>query len=190
MIDIIAILFDDVHPSKVKLTLFREGNCFLIASTISAYSLGQMLLKVVADRSTRPSCNALYDHHSTRFHTVFHGIWTAQNPNMMYWFHVSWWNSEVSKSFSANWVRFDCHFNQCGSSWMSNLIFLCKHTIIIPRLHYLFKMAKAVSSNVDLVNSVTSVSVNLFNFEMWAFATKCFPIELVPCSDGWQRTGW
>jgi len=51
-------------------------------------------------------------------------------------------------------------------------------------------MATAVSSTVELVNSVTSDCVNSFNFAMWAFASKCFPIELVPCSDGWQRTWW
>jgi hypothetical protein len=37
---------------------------------------------------------------------------------------------------------------------------------------------------------VTSDSVNSFNFAMWAFASKCCPIELVPCSDGWLRTWW
>jgi hypothetical protein len=49
---------------------------------------------------------------------------------------------------------------------MSNLIFLCKLTIVIPRLPCLFKMVKAVSSTVEVVNSVTSVSDNSFNFAM------------------------
>jgi len=49
---------------------------------------------------------------------------------------------------------------------------------------------KAVSSTVELANSVTSDSVDLFNFAMWACASKCFPIEPVPSSDGWQRTWW
>ena len=58
-------------------------------------------------------------------------------------------------------------------------------TIVIPRLQPCrFRMAKAVSSTVELVNSDTSDSVNLFNFVMCAFASKYFPIELVPCSDG------
>jgi len=57
-------------------------------------------------------------------------------------------------------------------------------TIVIPRLPCLFRMAKAVSSTVDIVNSDTSDSVNSFNFAMCTFASKCFPIELVPCSDG------
>jgi len=71
---------------------------------------------------------------------------------------------------------------------MSNLIFLCKFMSVIPRLPCFFKMAKAVSLTVELVNSVTSVSVNLFNFAMRSFASKCTSIELVPCSDGWRRT--
>jgi len=51
-------------------------------------------------------------------------------------------------------------------------------------------MAKAVPSTVELVNSVTSDFVNSFNFAMGAFASKCFPIELVPLSDTWRRTRW
>jgi hypothetical protein len=58
MTDVIANLIVDVHPTKAKLTLFRTGNCFIIASTVSAYSLRQMLLTVVADGSNRSSCNA------------------------------------------------------------------------------------------------------------------------------------
>jgi len=58
MTDIMASLFVTVHPSKDKLTLFCDGNCFLIASTVSAYSLRQMLLRVVADGSTKSSRNA------------------------------------------------------------------------------------------------------------------------------------
>ena len=158
-----ANLFFDVHPSKAKLTLFRDGNCFLIASTVSAYSVRQMMLRVVADGRTRSSLNALYDRHSSRFDIAFHGIQSDTNPNMRYRFHVSWWNSEVSKSLCASLERFVCRFGQYGLNWMSNLNFLCKLTIVIPRLPCLFKMAKAVSSTVVLVNSVTSDSVNSFN---------------------------
>jgi len=190
MTDVMANLFVDAHPSKAKLTLFRDGNCFLIASTVSAYSLQQMLLRVVADGSTRSSRNALYDRRSSRFDIAFYGIWAETNPNMRYRLHVSWWNSEVSKSCSANFERFVCHFDQYWLNWMSNLIFLYIITIVIPRLSCLFKMAKAVSSTVVLVNPVTSVSVNSFNFAMWAVASQCFPIELVSCSDGWQRNWW
>jgi len=57
-------------------------------------------------------------------------------------------------------------------------------TIVIPRLTCRFRMAKAVPSTVELDNSDTSDSVNSFDFAMCAFASKCFPIELVPCSDG------
>jgi hypothetical protein len=37
---------------------------------------------------------------------------------------------------------------------------------------------------------VTCDAVNSFNFAMCAFACKCLPIELVPRSDGGQRTWW
>jgi len=93
-------------------------------------------------------------------------------------------------SLSAGLVRGVCHFGQYGSTWMSNMIFLCELTIVIPRLPCLFRMAKAVASTVELVNSVTSDFVNSFNFAMWASASKCFPIELVPCPDGWRRIWW
>jgi len=85
-----ANLFVDVHPSKVKLTLFPTGNCFLIASTASAYSLRQMIVRVVADGSTKSSRNAIYDRGRSRFDIAFHGICAETNPNMRYPFHVSW----------------------------------------------------------------------------------------------------
>jgi len=46
------------------------------------------------------------------------------------------------------------------------MIFLGEHSIVIPRLPCLFSMAKADSSTVELVNSGTSDSDNLFNFAM------------------------
>jgi hypothetical protein len=46
------------------------------------------------------------------------------------------------------------------------MVFLFKLTIVIPRLPCLFRTAKAVSSTVELVNSVTSATVNLFHFAM------------------------
>jgi len=66
--------------------------------------------------------------------------------------------------------------------------FLCKLTIVIPRLPCLFSMAKGVLSTVEVVNSVTSDSVTAVKFVMCAFSSKYFPIQLVPCSDGWRRT--
>jgi hypothetical protein len=74
--------FVDVHPSKAKLTFCRNGNGFLIASTVSVYSLRQMLLRVVADGRTRLSRNAVYDRPSWRFDIAFHGIYAETNPNM------------------------------------------------------------------------------------------------------------
>jgi len=44
-----ASLFIDVHPSNPELNIFHDKNCFLIAFTVSAYSLRQMILVVVAD---------------------------------------------------------------------------------------------------------------------------------------------
>jgi hypothetical protein len=70
------------------------------------------------------------------------------------------------------------------------MILLSEHTIVIALLPSLIRMAKAVSSTVELVNSVTSNSINPFYFAMWAFTSKSFPIELVPCSDRWLRTWW
>jgi len=73
MNDVMANLFVDVHPSSAKLTVFLDGNCFLIASTASEYSLRQMLLKVLADGRMRLLCTVLYDRHSSRFDIAFHG---------------------------------------------------------------------------------------------------------------------
>jgi len=63
---------------------------------------------------------------------------------------------------------------------MSNINFLYKLTIVIPRLPCLCSMATGVSLTVELVNSVSSDSVNSFNFVMFAFASKCYPMELAP----------
>jgi len=82
MTDVMASLLVDVHPFKAKLTLFCDGNRFLIASTVSAYSLRQMLLRVVADRSTSSLRNALYDGRSSRFDIALQGIWAETNPNI------------------------------------------------------------------------------------------------------------
>jgi len=82
MTDVMASLFVDVHLSKAKLTLFRIGNCFVITSTVSAYCLQQMLLRVVVDGRTRTLRNDLYDCRSSRFDIAFHGICAETNPNM------------------------------------------------------------------------------------------------------------
>jgi len=103
---------------------------------------------------------------------------------------VFWWCSEVSKSLAANLECFVRHFGQYGLKWMLNTNFVCDLTIEIPRLLYCIRMANAVSSTVKLVNSVTAHSGNSFNVVLWAFGSKCSPIELVPCSDGWRTTWW
>ena len=66
----------------------------------------------------------------------------------------------------------------------------CNLTIVIPWLCWLLSMAKVNSSMVVLAISETSDSVTSFNFEMCTFACQCFPMELVPCSDGWWITSW
>ena len=68
---------------------------------------------------------------------------------------------------------------------MSNINFFCKLTIVIPQLPWLFSMTTAVLLSIELVDSVISDYVNLFNITMCAFASKCFSIELVTCTDGW-----
>ena len=82
MTDVMASLFIDVHPSKAILTLFRDSIYFIIIPTVSAYSLLQMLLRVVEDGSTGSLCNALYDCHNLGFNIVFHGIYAETNRNM------------------------------------------------------------------------------------------------------------
>ena len=74
MTDFIANLFVDVHPSKANLTLFLDGNGFLIASTVSVYFLRQILLSVLEDGKTNSLCNALFDHSDSRFDIAFHEI--------------------------------------------------------------------------------------------------------------------
>jgi len=82
MTKVIGTLFVDVHPSKAKLTLFLDGYCFWIASTVSVYSLRQILLRVLADGNTKSLCNALYERRSSRFDIAFPGIWAETKPNM------------------------------------------------------------------------------------------------------------
>jgi len=88
------------------------------------------------------------------------------------------------------WSVFPVNSINMDQTWMSNMNFLCYLTIEIPQLPCLLRMAKTVSSTFKLVHSVNSDSANWFNFAIEAFASKCLPIVLVPCSDGCQRTWW
>jgi hypothetical protein len=72
MTDVIPNLFVDVHPSKAKLTLFLDSNWFLIVSTVSVYSLQQILLRVLPDSNTNSLLNALHEHLSSTFDVAFH----------------------------------------------------------------------------------------------------------------------
>jgi len=107
-----ANLFIDVHPSKAKLTLFLDMNCFLIVSTVSENSLRQMLLSMLADGSTNTLHDELYDRCNSRFDIAFHGLWGETNPKKRYQFQVSWWNLAVSKSFAASLERSVSPFSQ------------------------------------------------------------------------------
>ena len=129
----------------------------------------------------------LHDHRSLRGDTGFHGIWAETYLHKRYRSHVSWWYSEISQYLVASLERFVCHFSQYGLTWMSNMNFLCRLTIVIPRLRWLFSTFKAVSWTVYLVESVTSDCVHSCNFVMWTTASKVLPIELVPCCDGWRK---
>jgi len=82
MTDVMGSSFGDVHLSKDILTLFHDGNWFIIASTVGAYSLWHMLLSILADGSTIWPPNALYDRRSSTINIAFHGILVNKNPNM------------------------------------------------------------------------------------------------------------
>jgi hypothetical protein len=59
MANVITSLFVDVYASIAKLTLFRDGNCVLIASTVSEHAHMKWLLRVLADESTNSLRKAL-----------------------------------------------------------------------------------------------------------------------------------
>jgi len=61
---------------------------------------------------------------------------------------------------------------------MSNMNSFCEHTIVIPQLPCLFRMAKSDSLTIELVNSVTSDSVISFNYAIRAFASCHISLSL------------
>ena len=83
----------------------------------------------------------------------------------------------------VNWVNMD-------QTWMSNMNLLWELTIVISQLCCLFRKPNAVLLTIKQVTSITSYSVYSFDVAMWAFASKCNPIQLVPCSDGLRRAWW
>jgi len=82
MSDVIANLFIYVHPSKAKLILCHDGNCFLIASTVGVYSLCLMLLRVLADDNTNSLLNTFHEHRISKFAIASHGESPKINTNM------------------------------------------------------------------------------------------------------------
>jgi len=65
-----------------------------------------------------------------------------------------------------------------------------KLSIVIDWLLCLCKKAEAISSTVELVNSVTSDFVNSFKSALYTFTSKCSIMELVPGVIGWGRPWW
>jgi len=59
MTDVIASVFADVHLSNGEGALVRDGNCFIIASTVNEYSPLQIFSRVVVDSSTSSPHNDL-----------------------------------------------------------------------------------------------------------------------------------
>jgi hypothetical protein len=74
--------FLDVHPSTAILTLFLDGHCFSIASTVTDYSIWQMLVKESVHDTTDVLRKVLYHCHSCKFDIVFQKIWAKTNTNM------------------------------------------------------------------------------------------------------------
>ena len=58
MTDIMASPCVDFHLSNAKLSSLWAGNCLLIASTVSQFSIWHMMVRVVVDGPTRLLCNA------------------------------------------------------------------------------------------------------------------------------------
>jgi hypothetical protein len=84
---------------------------------------------------------------------------------------------ELSKLFAASLQRFLSYINQYGSNWMLNVIFLGKFIIVITQLPCLIRMADAVSSTVELVNSVTSVMINRLTKLVELCASRVAPLS-------------
>jgi len=82
MADFMASVFIDVHPFKAKVSLFRNSNCFLVSSIVSAYTLRQMALRLVADWGTRSSRNAFYTRCSSRYDIMFYGMCAKSNRKL------------------------------------------------------------------------------------------------------------
>ena len=74
MTDAMANLSISVLLSEAKRTLCIDCNSFIIASTVSDYTLWQMTLGVLVDVSTSLLHIAFYDHRKSTADTVFHEI--------------------------------------------------------------------------------------------------------------------
>jgi len=110
-------LFIDGDPSKDKYILFLDGNYFLIASTVSEYSLWQMSVRVLGYSGTISHRNVFYSHCTSWFHIVFHGIWNKTDPSIGYKMKASVWNSPITMPYAVSLGHYVCQL----SSYRSNL---------------------------------------------------------------------
>jgi hypothetical protein len=149
MTDIMNMLFIDVDLSQAKQTLFCDCNCDLIASKVSAYSLGEILLRLIVDSSTRSPRNVFYNCRSSRCNMAFHGMWAETIPTMKLRFYVSWWKLEVPKSYAARLENCVYHFSQLGLTWMWNRDVFCEHTLVISWVPCHFTRGKDDSVTIE-----------------------------------------
>jgi len=159
MRDVIANFFVDVHPSKAKLTLFLDGNCFLIVSTDNEYSLQQRLLRVLA-----PAHCVM--HYMT---VVAQGLRlrskACELKQILTWGSDSRYLGEIRKlgsSLLPVWTVVSVNNAYISKTKLSNMNFFCDLTIVIPQLPCLCKMAMLFRQRLYLsIQKLPTVSIHL-----------------------------
>jgi hypothetical protein len=73
IIDVLANLVADVHPSEAKHYLYLDSNCFLIAFSVTGYCLLQILPSVLVDGGTSLLSHAVYHHCISRMDIALYG---------------------------------------------------------------------------------------------------------------------
>jgi hypothetical protein len=95
---------------------------------------------------------------------------------------------QLGSPLLPGWSIGSVNYDNISKIKLLNMNIFCDLPIVISQLACLFNMANAALSMVVLVDSKSSDSATPYNIAICAFANHCFPMELVPCSDGWQRT--